>query len=222
MQAYIAPPSGTPRGGLMVFQEAFGVNSHIRDVADRFAAEGYLAIAPELFHRTGSGFEGTYTDFQSIMPHIQALTDAGLEADIRASYAWLSGNLPGSLPVCATGYCMGGRVACLAAILLPLAGAISYYGGGIAPSAFFPDLMDRLPSLQAPMLFFWGGLDAHIPAASTRAIEDKLTEAKKPFTNVVFSFADHGFFCDARAAYNAEAAGQAWALTRTFLAQHSK
>src|SRR5208282_3508573 len=123
MRAYVAHPEGKPRAGLLVFQEAFGVNAHIRDVADRFAREGYLTIAPELFHRTAPGLEWGYTDFPAIIPHLRALTDAGLEADIRAAHSWL----PEGVPVSAVGYCMGGRTACLAAITVPLACAISYY-----------------------------------------------------------------------------------------------
>src|SRR5580700_8634756 len=83
LRAYVARPAGKPRAGLLVFQEAFGVNAHIRDVTERFAHEGYLAISPELFHRTAPGFEGTYTNFAEVMPHLGALTDAALTADIQ-------------------------------------------------------------------------------------------------------------------------------------------
>ena len=220
MRAYVARPAGKPRAGLLVFQEAFGVNAHIRDVADRFAREGYLAIAPELFHRTAPGLEAGYTDFPAVMPHMQALTNAGLEADIRAAHDWLRKAVP-ELKICAAGYCMGGRTACLAALTVPLACSVSYYGGGIAPNPMFPNLMDRLKDLGAPMLFFWGGLDQFIPAESVRAVTDALRAARKPHVNVEFSFADHGFFCDARANYNAEAAKEAWSLTLAFLSSHT-
>jgi carboxymethylenebutenolidase len=220
MQAYVARPEGTLRGGFLVFHEAFGLNAHIRDVANRFAAEGYLAIAPDLFHRTAPGFECDYTEFRTALPHIRALTDPGTEADISAAYAPLRKWVPEGLPVSAIGYCMGGRTACLAALTLPLAAAVSYYGGGIGPHSRFDHLLDRLPDLQAPMLLFWGGRDSYISFESTRAVEDKLRGAEKTFTNVDFSYADHGFFCDARATYNAEAATQSWALTKAFLAAY--
>jgi carboxymethylenebutenolidase len=219
MRAYVARPAGKPRAGLIVFQEAFGVNAHIRDVADRFAREGYLSIAPELFHRTAPGLEAGYTDFPSVMPHMQALTNQGLEADITAAFEWLKNAAPDS-KICATGYCMGGRTACLAAITVPLACSISYYGGGIGPSPMFPNLIDRLKDLKAPMLFFWGGLDSFIPPEQVRAVTDALRAAKKPHVNVEFSFADHGFFCDARTNYNKEAATEAWGLTLSFLNSH--
>src|SRR5271169_2013831 len=211
MRAYVANPDGKPRGGLLVFQEAFGVNAHIRDLTQRFAREGYLSISPELFHRTAPGLEAGYTNFPEVMPHLQALTDAGLEADIHAAYGWLKNGGAKDLPVGATGYCMGGRTSILAALTVPLNGAVSYYGGGIAPSGFFPDLLGRLKDLNAPTMYFWGGLDAHIGPDAVQAVTSTLTTAKKDFVNVEFSMADHGFFCDARASYNAIAAKQAWA-----------
>jgi len=220
MRAYVAHPDGKPRAGLFVFQEAFGVNAHIRDVTERFAREGYLAISPELFHRTAPGLEAGYTNFQEVMPHLQALTDAGLTADIQAAYQWLKNGEAKSLPVGATGYCMGGRTSILAALTVPLACAVSYYGGGIAPSGFFPALLDRLQDLSAPSLYFWGGLDAHIGPDAVHAVEAALSAAKKDYVNVVFSAADHGFFCDARASYNAVAARQAWSLTLEFFNAH--
>jgi len=94
MAAYVARPGeGGPHPGLLVFQAAFGVNHHIRSVAERFAAEGYVAIAPELFHRSAPpGFEGSYTDFPAVMPHLQAVTPETAEADIRSAYEWLRSN----------------------------------------------------------------------------------------------------------------------------------
>jgi carboxymethylenebutenolidase len=220
LRAYVAHPEGKPRAGLLVFQEAFGVNAHIRDVTERFAREGYLSISPELFHRSAPGFEAGYTNFAEVMPHMQALTDAGLAADIQAAYQWLKNGEAKNLPVGATGYCMGGRTAIQAALTVPLQCAISYYGGGIGPSPMFPNLTDRLKDLNAPTLYFWGGLDAHIGPDAVNAVTGALDEGKKDYVNVVFSKADHGFFCDARASHNAVAAKQAWALTLEFFNVH--
>jgi carboxymethylenebutenolidase len=221
MRAWAArPTAGVAHPGILVFQEAFGVNAHIRDVTARFASEGYLAIAPELFHRTGSGFEGRYDDFPSAMIHMRSLTDAGMEADQRAAYDWLRANGAGDLPVSAVGYCMGGRAAFLAALALPLACAVSYYGGGIAPNANNPGLLGRVSKLQAPILFFWGGRDKHITVDQIRALTDALRANGKNFVNVEISDADHGFFCDARSTYNPAAAAEAWPLTLAFLKTH--
>jgi carboxymethylenebutenolidase len=213
-RAYVARPEGKSRGGLLVFQEAFGVNAHIRDVTERFAKQGYLAISPELYHRTSTGFESGYTDTAAAMEQMKAVTMEGLEADIRASYEWLRS--AGETQICATGYCMGGRTATLAAITVRLSCAVSYYGGGITPSPYGPGFLDRLKDLQAPILFFWGGLDTHIPKESIRTITDTLSAAGKQYANVEFSFADHGFFCDQRASYNPQAAALAWPLTLAF------
>ena len=191
MPAYVARPAnsstgtgGGPHPGLLVMQEAFGVNGHIKDVTERFAREGYIAVAPALFHRTDGHFEGEYTNFGAAMPHVQALTDEGQTADIQAAYQWLTTD-GGASAVASTGYCMGGRA-----------------------------------SFLADLLLFWGGKDDHIGMKAVREIEDALIAAKKPYAQMVFSQADHGFFCDARASYNPEAARQAWALTLEFLATY--
>jgi predicted alpha/beta hydrolase len=125
MRAWTARPKEEgPHPGLLVFQEAFGVNAHIRDVANRFAREGFLAIAPELFHRTAAGFEGRYDDFPSTVPHMKALNDSSMAADQRAAFDWLHGAVGPNLPISAIGYCMGGRAAFLGGLTLPLAGAV--------------------------------------------------------------------------------------------------
>jgi carboxymethylenebutenolidase len=225
MPAYLARPVGPgPRPGLLVFQEAFGVNRHIRDVAERFARAGYTALAPALFHRTDPAFEGADPDFAVIRPHLQALTDAGLAADVRAAYNWLTaGDGGGASAVGAVGYCMGGRAAFLAAAELPLRAAVSYYGGGIAPrpDGLFPSLLPRAGDLHGPVLLFWGGRDAHIKVEQTRAVEDALRAAGKSYVQVTFSDADHGFFCDERPCYyQPDAARQEWALTLAFFASY--
>src|SRR5260370_19881757 len=130
MRLYVARPAGTATRGLMVMQEAFGVNAHIRDVAERFAREGFLAVAPELYHRTGAGYEGRYDDFASVQDHLKELRDPNMEADFRAAYDWLRANgVAAGSPIAAVGYCMGGRAAVFAAITLPLEHPASYYGG---------------------------------------------------------------------------------------------
>jgi carboxymethylenebutenolidase len=217
MAAYVTRPGGAgPHPGILVFQEAYGVNAHIRDVADRFSREGYVALAPELFHRTAEGFEGDYTNFESTRVHTAALTNEQLERDIEAAFRWLSGDA-GTDParIASIGFCMGGRVSFLANSVVGLKAAVSFYGGWIAPAN-----LSRAAHLRAPMLFFWGGLDKHIGPDQIHAVETALRAAGKPFVNVVISDADHGFFCDARRSFNRNAAEQAWALVTIFLNQH--
>lgn len=219
MRSYVARPAGiSPSRGLIVCQEAFGVNAHIRDVAERFARQGFLAIAPELFHRTGPGFEGRYDDISSVMGHVRALSDDGMAADLRAAHAWLTANgQGGGFQIAAVGFCMGGRAAILTALTVPVACAVSFYGGGIAPNANNAGLLDRIGELRAPILLFWGGRDKHIGPEQIQAVTEALRKAEKNYINVEISDADHGFFCDARASYNPVAASQAWALVVAFL-----
>jgi carboxymethylenebutenolidase len=215
MSAYVARPEQRgPHPGLLVFQEAFGVNRHIRNVSERFAAEGYVAIAPELFHRTAPpGFEGSYTDFPSLAPHFQAVTTETAELDVRAAYEWLRSNARVKADeISSVGFCMGGRVSFLANSVVALRAAVSFYGGGIAPG-----LLDRAAKLQAPLLLIWGGLDKHITPEHRKAVTEALSAQQKIYVNVEFSRADHGFFCDERAAYEPHSARQAWALTLEFL-----
>ena len=211
LRAYVARPAQPATRGLLLFQEAFGVNAHIRSVAERFAAQGFLVIAPELFHRTAPGFDCAYSEFSAkAVPQLEAITEQGLDADVLAAYGWLERAGVGA-NTAAVGYCLGGRVAFVANSGVPLKAAVSFYGGRI------PTVIGRAPKLSGPMLFFWGGLDHHIPDEQRQAVVKGVRDANKVFADVVFSNADHGFFCDARPSYHAAAAAQAWSLTTTFL-----
>ena len=219
MNAYVSHPDSSepsePRPGLLIFQEAFGVNRHIRDVTDRFAAQGYVAIAPELYHRAAPGFNVGYDDLNSAIAQATRLTREGLVADIEAAFGWLTSNpAVGDKKIGCVGFCMGGRVAVLANATVPIAAAVSYYGG------VTPTMPELVPRLVAPTLFYWGALDKHIPADQHRGFTDLLREAGKQFVDVEFSNADHGFFCDERPAYNRESAAESWALTLAFLKNH--
>lgn len=214
MPAYVARPKDGPKlPGLIVLQEAYGVNSHIRDVTERLAGEGYVAIAPELFHRTAPGFQGDYTNFQAAMPHLRAMTPKTAQADVHAAAAWLQAvPFAEAEKIYSVGFCMGGRISFLANASLPLRAAASFYGGGIAP-----DLLDRAPALHGPMLLIWAGLDKHIGPEQRGAVVEALSKNKKTYINVEFSDADHGFFCNQRASWQPRAARQAWALLLEFL-----
>jgi carboxymethylenebutenolidase len=213
MQAYVAKPQGTPKAGVIVIQEAFGVTAHIQRCADHFAKEGYLAISPEVFHRSApAGFTTGYGDFELVKGHYGALTLTGLELDMKAAYGWLKDN--GVQKVGSVGYCLGGRVSYIANSALPLNAAVSYYG------RIAPDFLDRAKDQHAPVLFFWGGADKGIPVADAQAAVNALREAKKIFTTVEFSEAEHGFNCDDRPSFNAEASEQAWGITLSFFQKH--
>ncbi|WP_345948400.1 dienelactone hydrolase family protein [Mucilaginibacter sp. PAMB04274] len=214
MLAYTAKPYTTSAGtpAIIVLQEAFGVNGHIRKVTERFAQEGYIAIAPELFHRTApEKFEGSYDNFPAVMPHMQALTPEGLTADLQAAYQWLTQQPIDQDKIYSVGYCLGGRVSFLANAILPLKAGVSYYGGGV------DQLADKAPDLHGRHLFFWGGKDQHIKPENIQNIIQAVENAGKDYVNVKFSYADHGFNCDERASYNEAASKEAWALTLAFL-----
>lgn len=214
MHAYVArPQASSPAPGIILLQEAFGVNGHIRRVADRLAAAGYVVVAPELFHRSAEpGLEIPYNDFATkAMPHYQAITPEGLNQDLRAAYDWLQSQPDVQKDkIGSIGFCLGGQVAFRANAVLPLAAAVSYYGGGTHT------ITDLAKDLHAPHLFYWGGLDQHISPANIKQVTDAVAAAGKPYINTVISYADHGFNCDERPSYNPAAAAEAWALTLAF------
>ena len=216
MNTYVSQPDGTPaKQAIIVFQEAFGINDYIRSICDRFANQGYLAIAPELFHRTAPGFDAPYTDFPKAKEEMNKLTDEGMLADTEACHTWLQEQGIPSSQLHAVGFCMGGRAAFLANTALPFASAVSFYGSRTAL------LLDRASLLSGKMLFLYGGQDTGIDLGQRQAIEEALSAAGKPYTQLVFSEAGHGFFCDARAAYHEPSARLAWPFVLEFLTQAS-
>ncbi len=214
MDAYVARPEMTTMGGIIVLQEAFGVNHHVKDITKRLADAGYLAIAPEIYHRTApAGFTCGYQDFQQVTDHFNAITESGIREDIQVCFDWLKAE--GVKNVASIGYCLGGRVSFIANAHVNLACAISYYGGRIVPTAL------HLAQFQkSPLLFFWGNLDLHIPNEQIQILNLELGKANKKFTCVQISDAEHGFFCDERPSYNPVAARESWALCLQFLKEH--
>jgi carboxymethylenebutenolidase len=218
MDSYIALPEGKgPFPGLILLQEAFGVNRHIRRVAEELCKEGYAVAAPDLFHRTGRRVDIPYTNFALAAPHFQAVSKAGLQDDLKATHTWLQ-QQPAVSPgkIGSIGFCLGGRVSFLANLTLPLAVAVSYYGGGLDA------LAGEAGNLHAAHLFLWGGMDKHITLQVRDTIVQAVDQAGKEYMNVVISYADHAFNCDERPSYQPEAAREAWALSLAFLANRLK
>ncbi len=217
MRVFTARPLGPDRApGLIVFQEIFGVNGHIREVVERFAREGFVVAAPELFHRTAPGFDSPYGDVAPGRAEAAQMTLGGLEADCKALAGWFNADRQASgLALGAVGYCMGGRISFLANTMLPLACAISYYGGTI------PNHLDRVPKLAGPQLFFWGGLDTAITWEQRPQVIEALKAAGKPFIEMVVSDAHHGFNCDRRPQhFSPEASRLAMTTALAFLHEH--
>ena len=142
---------------------------------------------------------------------MQEMKEATLESDVKATYNWLKTNTAAADNIACVGYCMGGRTSFLANSAVPLKAAISYYGGNM------PSLLHRTQSLSAPMLLFWGELDQHIPAEHRNQVMKAMREADKEYVDVLFSKADHGFFCDARQSYQQNAARLSWDIAQSFL-----
>ncbi len=214
MQGFVARPAalaGAP--GIVVFQDAFGVNEHFKHVAQRYAAAGFVALVPELYHRTGTNVQVGFGDVPRARPHSDVLTNEMTLADARAAYGWLTHNGVAPGRIATVGYCYGGRVAYLANAAIPFAAAITYYAGGIHT----PEYLALAGAQHAPLLMFWAGQDRHIPRANARLTADALDEAGKRHTQVVFSQAQHGFFCDDRESFDAGYALESWALGMEFL-----
>ncbi|HKB69609.1 MAG TPA: dienelactone hydrolase family protein [Thermoanaerobaculia bacterium] len=216
-----APPDGDRGPAVVVLQEAFGVDDHVRSVCRRFAREGYVALAPELYHREGSGRTFGYDDFAAVRPHLAALTNDGIASDIRAALGAVRADRSvDGARVAAVGFCAGGFAAFLAACRTDVAAAVCFYGGGIVrerPGMKLAPLLPEAAGVSCPVLAFFGAEDASIPAADVEAIGARLRALGKTFEIVSYPGAGHGFFNDERSSYRADAAVDAWQRTLDWL-----
>jgi len=206
---YRADPAGAPKGAIVVIQEIFGVNHHIRSVCDRLAAEGYVAIAPSIFDRTQPNFQSGYSpdevanarkfiaspDWPAMLRDTQAAIDAAKNVG----------------PIGIIGFCLGGSIAYVAAAKLSgLSAAVGYYGGAIVRFA------DDKP--QAPTQLHFGEKDAGIPLADVETVRSKRPEVEV----FIYPGAQHGFHCDERASYDKASADIAWPRSLAFFDKHMK
>jgi carboxymethylenebutenolidase len=209
--AYVAQPKGQARGGIVVIQEIFGVNSHIRAVADGYAAEGYLAVAPAIFHRVKPDVELGYeqddmTAGMALKTATEALPSPGVMQDIQAAIKHAS--QAGKVGI--VGFCYGGLLTWRSACTLAgLSAAVPYYGGGVTT----PDEVARKP--KCPVLAHFGDQDHWIPLESVEAFRKA-----HPEVEVHVYHANHGFNCDQRGSWNAEAAKLARERTLAFFGKH--
>jgi len=210
MGLYDAEPDGEARAGIVVVQEAFGVNAHIEDVTRRCAAQGYRAVAPHLFHRTGDPVLG-YSDFDKIMTHFGALSEAAVLGDIDAALGYLAEEGFPAARVGVVGFCMGGTVAFLTSVRRPVGAGVTFYGGGIAEGRLgMPSQLDMVADLQAPWLGFYGDEDKGIPVADVEALRERSAAAGVDTEIVRYPDAGHGFHCDMRPDYHEASATDAW------------
>lgn len=218
MPVYESVPDGEGRGGVVVVQEAFGVTHHIEQVAESFAAAGWHAVAPALFHRQGSPVFG-YGDFAAVMPAMRGLTAGGIASDVEAALGCLAGAGYGPERQGIVGFCMGGSVAFHTAVDRKIGAAVTYYGGGVSEGRFgYAPQLERAGSLQTPWLGLYGDLDPSIPPEQVEALREAVKAAGVPSEVVRYAGAQHGFNCDDRPeAYNPEAATDAWRRSLTWL-----
>ena len=211
--AYVAEPAGKPKGAVVVVPEIFGVNSHIRSVADGYAVDGYFAIAPSTFHRVKAGVELGYTEADmnagfALKGAVEALPQPGVMPDIQAAIDHAAKASGGKVGI--VGYCWGGLLTWRAACTLSgLAAAVPYYGGGMTAG----DEPARHP--KVPVMVHFGDQDHWIPLDTIEAFKKA-----QPGVQVHVYAANHGFNCDQRGSYNEAAAKLARKRTLEFFAQH--
>jgi carboxymethylenebutenolidase len=215
-----ASVGGPANGAVVLVQEAFGVNDHIKDVAQRLAAEGYHTVAPHLFHRTGDPVI-PYEDFDSVMPHMKALSAEGITSDLDDAYAHLAEHGFSADRIGIVGFCMGGTVALVAGAQRALGAAVSFYGGGVLEGRFgFPSLVELAPQLQTPWLGCYGDLDQGIAVEQVEQLRAAAARAPVDTELARYPDAGHGFHCDARSAYHEASARDAWGRTLEWLDRH--
>ena len=221
MSVFTAAPEGKKCPVIIVLQEIFGVNSHIKDVCRRLAKEGFLAMAPEVFHREGNHITADYTERELIMPLFRLLTNESLISDVRDVINFLPKLASADIEKIFTlGFCVGGFAAVLAATELPLKGAVSFYGAGVVrprEGLKIGPYLDKLQEIKCPLLLFYGEKDVSIPESDRFELRRVLDKNHIPHEMVVLSHADHGFFCDERRTYHQGSAAEAWKKTLEWL-----
>jgi len=209
--AYVAQPAGAPKGSIVVVQEIFGVNSHIRSVADGYASQGYLAVAPATFHRVKPGVDLGYSPDDmgagiALKAAVESLPSPGVMQDIQAAIQHAAQG--GKVGI--VGYCWGGLLTWRAACMLDgLSAAVPYYGGGVTT----PDEVARVP--RVPVMAHFGDQDHWISLESVEAFK-----RAHPDVEVHIYHANHGFNCDQRASYDAASAKLARERTLAFFGKH--
>ena len=210
MPTTVVTPDGPARRAVVVVQEAFGVNEHIVEVCERFAALGYLAVAPHLFHR--DGVNALPYDVDAVKPHMANLTSDGIVADITEArdYAMAQGFSAQQIGV--IGFCMGGSVALFSAVNLSFGAAVTFYGGGLVAGRFgFPPLIEIAAEVRCPWLGLYGDLDPTIPVEQVEALRRAAARSSVPTSVVRYAEAGHAFHCDARPErYHEPSARDAW------------
>ncbi|MES2262898.1 MAG: dienelactone hydrolase family protein [Pseudomonadota bacterium] len=213
--AYLALPRGGKGPGIVLLQEIFGVNEHIRGVADQYAADGYVVLAPDLFWREAPRIELGY-DAPGWKRAVELMnaTDFGLaQADVRATAQALRALIGVDANIASLGFCFGGRLSYHTAANGYVDAAVAYYGGGIQ------NALERADQISVPLLMHFGGQDSHIPMDAVQRIAERFEQMENVEVHI-YPQAEHGFNCSHRDSYNQQAAAQAHGTTLVFLSEH--
>jgi carboxymethylenebutenolidase len=207
---------------VIVAREAFGVNEHIRDVTRRFAAAGFRAVAPTMFHRAGGG-TAPYDDFAQVIPLFAGVSDDGIVADVDATVKYLHDAGFDEERIGIVGFCFGGRVTFLVATRRKLGAAVGFYGGGIVTTRIplFQPLIGDAAKIATPWLGLFGDADTSIPVADVEQLRATLDHETEVAHEIVrYPNAEHGFHCDVRPSYDEAAAKDGWERTLDWLRRH--
>jgi len=216
------PATGGPYPSIVVVMEAFGLNGNIKNITDRVAAEGFVAISPNLYFRQPDNVVG-YDNLPGAIKLMGSLNDDQIAADMGAAIDYVKTLKEAKPKFGTTGFCMGGRVAFLTAVRnADVYATAPFYGGGMTragqPGGKAP--VDDAANLKGPVLAYFGGKDAFIPVTEVDKFRDALTKAGKSPEIVLYGDADHGFMCEERPSYHPEHAKEAWAKTIAFFKQN--
>lgn len=212
--AYLSLPRGGKGPGIVLLQEIFGVNQHIRNVADQYAADGYVVLAPDLFWRQGARIELGYDEagWKRAVELMNATPMDTAQADVAATIKALRAHEGVEGKIASLGYCFGGRLSYHTAANGLVDAAICYYGGGIQNS------LDRAEEIKVPMLMHFGSADSHIPIEAVKSIAERFDDNDQVEIHV-YPGAEHGFNCNHRESYQQRASAQAHGNTLLFLGE---
>ena len=222
---YVTPTGAGTFPAVIVLMEAFGLNQWCKSICDRLAQSGFAAIAPDFYR----GATYAYTDVPGAITKLKSLNDDAIMGDVGKSIEFLAGKSElNTRGIGIIGFCMGGRYAFLANATYPtkIKAAVSFYGGGIDAPAGNPlgqkSLLDRVPTIQSPIMLMYGSEDQLIAADEHGRIASALSKAKKRYILNQFPNAGHGFMSDRRENFSPEAAAEAWMMTTGFLSTNLK
>ena len=217
----VREPEADPKGGVVVVQEAFGVNDYVASVCERLAADGWLAVAPHLFHRSGDPSIDYGAGIAEAWEHMKQLTVDGVLADVDAAVDRIAAAGVPASRTAITGFCMGGTVTLAVAARRDIGAAVSWYGGGVTEGRFgFGPLVEEARRLRAPWLGLYGDLDTGIPVAQVEELRIAAASSDQPTELVRYADAGHGFHCHQRDVFHEPSATDGWSRMLAWFDRH--